>query len=504
MDLSVECVLDYVNDAYAFLFTNVTNNNEIISLPYSQIYVSRKFIKVVDLDSALILIQTIISLSNPNVANTKSNISNCNDNTKDGGLIASTSPSHTITSLIPSSVHISQLSEDGNNNNKRHSGGNGENYEFDGMGIPTSTESMMVQNVNNTNNNMLYTTSPDQTMTIYLLEKVVEIIKLCSQLTQVSDPKTHQSIKLFLNQFVLMKSYHLFMVSRRVVYGIKSLLSVEEAAKNNEIEIEMKSSTQQQQTQQMNNQYRVSYRCIKSKEDWCIVLKLLRSFDKMSSTDQQCCLEAFEVIEIISESHLYLISIEYVFDGLLSCASYERDAPIYLTRVIKVLLSIYGKLNQIISFDPGIGNSDENERSLGRLWRCLIQKLRSFESNGVIAAWVSSTSFRGHWIFAYCNDIDGYANEDCLYNYIWHMKHGLLIVQFIILQIVMAMMTLRLKLNYHTLFLLVPIIYKVIKFVYFHVMMKVVQVVMLRIKNPVMIVEIHNRTLFYLDFEYGI
>ena len=38
-----------------------------------------------------------------------------------------------------------------------------------------------------------------------------------------------------------------------------------------------------------------------------------------------------------------------VLDGSLSFASYERDAPIHHTRVIKVLLSIYGKLNQSIN-----------------------------------------------------------------------------------------------------------------------------------------------------------
>ena len=41
------------------------------------------------------------------------------------------------------------------------------------------------------------------------------------------------------------------------------------------------------------------------------------------------------------------------------------------------------------------------------------------ESNDVTAAWVSSTSSPGHWIFAYCNNIGGYAQEDYLYDYIW-------------------------------------------------------------------------------------
>jgi len=156
----------------------------------------------------------------------------------------------------------------------------------------------------------------------YFFERItVNIMKLCVELMDDNVDNIERVIA-FLNMTLSLDDMVLFIVGRRIIAGIKLLLNIH-------------------------------HECFAEEKEWKIILFLMKRFAN-NSRDKLCCLEAFQLIEFISENHLNVINFNHVLSVLIVFGKAGSKAPIHNTRVIKIMLSIHDNLIQISNNNPSV------------------------------------------------------------------------------------------------------------------------------------------------------
>ncbi|ETO31740.1 hypothetical protein RFI_05378, partial [Reticulomyxa filosa] len=223
----------------------------------------------------------------------------------------------------------------------------------------------------------------------FMFERViVHVMKLCSYLSDIPDPKIRSEITIFLHLIWCLDDAYLFAVGRRVIAGLVLLLSVErlsiledddeygttESKKEEHIPAEHQNlhfETEDKREVTEQRKHRKSFRCIVTENDWAIVLRLLKRFASCDQ-DKQCCLEAFQLVETISKEHEKEVHFVLLLEVLLSFARSESDAAVHCKRVIDVIYVLH---NDIANF------TDMSPQKLNMMWYKTLHAISNFGTN---------------------------------------------------------------------------------------------------------------------------
>jgi len=177
----------------------------------------------------------------------------------------------------------------------------------------------------------------------YLLERVtVCIFSLCAELTTVDDVKTLLMI------FDKVEDDTLSVIGRRLIAGFKMLLNAQDHGA-------------------------VNGKGIRDEKWWKLILSVIRRFASSPlCSDQASCLEAFHLMELIANHHLYRSNFFAVESVLCLFGSHEPSAPVHNTRVIELILSIHGRLSEV---------SEGNQTVLGPMWLKTLSNISSFATH---------------------------------------------------------------------------------------------------------------------------
>jgi len=210
----------------------------------------------------------------------------------------------------------------------------------------------------------------------YFFERItVNILKLCVELTEMEISNKLESVSTFLNLFLTLDDSIIFVIGRRVIAGIKLLLNLQSA------NYEKYVRKQQRKLTDLSTTATAYYgQCFKQEKDWKIVCFLMKRFAHASGVgggggggdNKQCVLEAFQVIELISKSHLEITNFNYVLHVLTAFGKHAIEAPVHNTRVIEVILSIHSRLVLI---------SHQNETVLAQMWHKTLSNISTFGTN---------------------------------------------------------------------------------------------------------------------------